>query len=789
MPLAAIRSKRGGRWLRACVLALALVAGRAAATEAPMLPVLLPPPDTDVAFTSPSLHSPVPVGVMINGETLDDPSLVAIREGRLFVPADTARRWGLSLPPRAGDPTLEGQAFTALDGRDGLSARLDTGGTTLVIDADHRMFPTVHFGRTRRSLPLSRMVPAQFLGYDVSLSHWGGQTSVSAFLDGGISGDWGVLGTTATVQTAGRGFVRLDSSFLRDFPDKRLRLVIGDTLTQAGDWNQPVRFAGIRLGTDFSLTPDDVTYPLPVLRGSAALPSAVELAATSSQQRLQVQPGDFTVDYQPVFTGAGSVSMTIRDAAGNARTVTRNFYTSPRLLRPGLDDFSLEAGVLRKNFGWSSFSYGTPFAAASFRHGLSDTLTVFGRAEADTDTQAIGFGSGLVIPPIGEFSLAAAASHSSWGSGTLWRAQFQRITAIYSISASYQKESANFSQVGAARLDGEDRSELVIAGSLALGRFGSISASHAENTQGENMHYSISAISLASNVGRAYLSLSARETDSAGERDRGLFAAITLPLGPRTSTSVFVDGSRTTATLTRNLPSDQGLGFRALVSRDGGGGLTQAEGAVSWRSGVGDVELSALHQGNTDGVRLRATGAFLMAGGQVAATQRLDSAFAVVEVAGEDKAHLYFENRPVAQEAGGGKRAIITGLQPYAGNRVAVDLDDLPLDTEVTFSEKRVVPGYRQAVEVHFGRAATHPMTITLTDNHGAVLPPGLAVSVTGAPDGVTGYDSKIYLSDAQPGTMVTVRGPAMRCRAAVPERTAGMAPVRCMPIEGGDDR
>ncbi|ANI79440.1 hypothetical protein EP837_03046 [Sphingobium sp. EP60837] len=35
--------------------------------------------------------------------------------------------------------------------------------------------------------------------------------------------------------------------------------------------------------------------------------------------------------------------MTIGDVNGAARTVTQSFYTSPRLLREGLDAFSLEA--------------------------------------------------------------------------------------------------------------------------------------------------------------------------------------------------------------------------------------------------------------------------------------------------------------------------------------------------------------------------------------------------------------------------------------------------------------
>jgi len=762
-----------------------LWAGNAAAADEPPGSAALPPARALAAASD--LNLPVPVGVALNGQPLDEPCLIARRDGHLFVPIDAARQWGLDLPPRAGDFTLDGQAFTALDGRNGIVARLDASGTNLRIDADPRSFPAVHYGAARKPLARARIIPAAFLGYDLSLIHASGRATISSYLDGGISGAWGVLGTTATIQSRG-GAIRLDTSFLRDFPDRRLRLVVGDTLTRGGDWNLPVRFAGVRLGTDFSLTPDEITYPLPVLRGSAALPSVVDLVAANSGRRLEVQPGDFTVDYQPTFNGAGSVSMTIRDAAGNLRSVTQNFYTSPRLLRPGLDDFSLEAGFLRKDFGWRSFAYGAPFAAASWRHGLSGMLTLFGRVEGSAQSQAVGLGTGLVIAPIGEFSLSAAASHSAWGEGTLWRAQFQQITAVYTISASYQEESAAFMQVGGATPDGAARSELIVAGSLSLGRIGSISASHAEDTHGENLRYSISAVSFSSNVGPAYMSVSARQTDTSGNRDRGVFAALTLPLGRRTTSNLFVDGGRTTAALTHTPPPDQGLGYRLLLAR-GAGDPSLAEGAISWRNRAGDFELAAAQQGDATGVRLHAQGALLMTGGALAPAQRLDSAFAVVEVESDAKAHVYFENQPAAGRAGDGTRTIVTGLQPYAANRIAVDLDDLPLDTEVTYAEQAVVPGYRQAVAVRFGGAPVHPATLTLVDAQGAMLPAGLAISLAGRESGVTGYDGQIYLPDARPGMTIDVHGAALTCRATVPATLQDKKPVPCIAGTSGESQ
>ena len=795
--LARLRPPPAGRITTACIVPMILAAFWPASGQADepadlsSLPLIGARPETNArSFTPP----PLPVSVVINGKAVDEPCLATVLKGSLFVPLDVLHEWGLRLPDGVNATAIDGRSYASLDSVPGLSAHLDDSGTTLLIDADAKLFPAVHLGRNRQKLPMASAAPAQFVGYDLSLSRWNGKLSASAFLDAGMSGSWGVFGTTALAQSEGSGFVRLDSSFQRDFPDRRLRLTLGDTLTRGGDWSRQVRFGGIRLGTDFSLTPDDIIYPLPVFRGSAALPSTVELAAASGRQTLDVERGNFTIDYQPVFTGSGEVTMTIRDASGATRNITRSFYTSPRLLREGLDDFSLEAGFLREDYGWSGFSYGSPFAAASWRHGLTAALTLFGRAEGSRDSQAAGLGAGIIIAPVGEFSLAAAASHSKWGSGTLWRAQFQRITRIYAITASYQEKSADFVQVGDPRPEGGKRSELAVAGSLTLGRLGNLSASHIENDQGARQRFSTSSVSYSANLGSAYLSMGARRTRFTQASDDGLFGSITLPFGQRASASLFVDGKRIAATASRSPPSDRGVGYRLLAARDLENHMTLADGALTFRTAAGDLDLSAAQHGGSGGIRLAARGALIMIDGEVIAAPRLDYAFALVDVTSDEEVGITFENRPVAQRAGKGKKAIVTGLQPYSANRIAVELDSLPIDVLVTSPEQKVVPGYRQAVRVTFGGAASRPATLWLADSGGAPLLMGLTATIGNEPPAVMGQGGEIYVADAHPGDPIIVRGADMQCRAIVPPlppdvHAPRIGPVPCTPLKEDESK
>ncbi|MFC4594331.1 fimbria/pilus outer membrane usher protein [Sphingobium tyrosinilyticum] len=734
----------------------------------------------------------MPVGVVINGRPVSEPCLIIESAGALFVRRDIPGQWGLRLPVGRPQISVDGTEFASLTGLPDLSAKLDSMGATLLIDAAPTLFTATHVGRSQHSLPVMEAAPVQYLGYDLSLSRWSGRWSASAIVDAGMSGGWGVLGTTAVIQEGADsgGAVRLDSNFIRDFPDQRLRLMLGDAVTRGGDWNRPVRFAGISLGTDFSLAPNDITYALPRLSGSSALPSVVELAAASIRQSIAVQPGDFAIDYQPVFTGGGEVTMTMRDVNGAARTVTQSFYTSPRLLREGLDDFSLEAGFLRKDFGARSFSYGAPFASGFWRHGLGGGLTLGGRMEANETVQLAGLGLGLILSSWGEVALSAAASRSRLGSGLMWRAQFQRITPRYSLTASYQEENAALVQVGDDVPSPEKRREFIVASSLLLGRLGSMNANYVENDSGEGRRFSSGSVSYATNIGPAWLSLGARQTRMAEQRNNSLFGSLTLPFGTRASAGLFIDGKRVAASAGRTPPPDKGWGYRLFASR-AAGGLSLVEGGVTWRTAAGDIDLSASQTGNAENMRLQARGALLRVGGQIIAVPQLDYAFAVVDVIADEEVTVLFENRPVARKAGGGSHAVITGLQPYSGNRIAIDVDDLPIDVIVTSAEKTVVPGYRQAVRVSFGEPSAHPVTLRVIDASGRAVAEGLLATVAGAAPGVTGHDGAVFLADAHAGQEVVLTGPATACRVVVPawsadQAMAGIVPLPCVPLQEG---
>ncbi len=530
----------------------------------------------------------MPVSVVLNGAHQPESALALQAGDCLYLRLADARGLGLAPAPDAPIMSVEGEPYLTLDTKTGgpVSAHLLEDGT-LAITAAATAFAARHLGEVDHAVALSPIVPAIFLDYDIDVLHDGGGTRATALLEGTISGAWGVFSTSGIVagglETGGRGVgaaqtVRLDSSWLRDFPAHRLRLVLGDTLTRGSSWTGPARIAGIRLGTEFALAPEWLTWPLPELAGSSVLPSTLELVARQDRRDIPLAPGDFTYAWRPQFSGAGTVTMTLRDISGAVRTVTRSYYASQGLLRPGLVDFSVEAGALRRNYGVSSFDYGALMGGATLRRGMTDHLTLEARIEGGDGVAMGSAGGTILLANLLEVNLGGALSHGPLGGGHLAQIQAQRLTQSYSLTASYRLRSAQFRQVGEVLLPGSGASrELALSGSLALGRGGSVTAGYLRVGQGAS-RYAIASLGWSGNWRKAYVSLGAQHTmrstgDGGGETS--LIAGLTVPLGGGGNISLSADRSRSLAAIDRSPPGNLGLGYHLA------GGYEQSMGRHS----------------------------------------------------------------------------------------------------------------------------------------------------------------------------------------------------------------
>lgn len=709
------------------------------------------------------------MGMLVNGQDRGCNGLLLVIGERLHLRQADLAACGVPLPDKTVSITLAGEDYIALDAVSGLTARLDASGTLLLLEVSAERYAPVRIGPPDAPVAISSSIPAAYIDYDLTFTHDSRTTAFSALVDAAVSGSWGVLGTSALAGTGNTPNVRLASAYTLDFPERRMRLVVGDTLSRGAGWSQPVRLGGFRIGTDFSLDPARLTYPLPMLQGGSALPSTVELAAREGVQDFTVQPGLFSYAYRPQFSGAGDVTMIVRDIAGNQRVVTRSFYASTSQLRSGLAEFSVEGGLLRRDFGLRSFAYGSAFGAGSLRYGLTSALTLESRLESGGGVTVGGLGAQLVVQPLGEIRAAAALSGSGLSSrqgrtGALLQVQAQRLTRNYGITASYRIADGSYRQVGDPWTERSEQHELALSGSLALGRAGSVNLGYLSTRTGQARN-ALASASYSVTVGSAFLNLGAQRQSGDGGRTDWVFGMLTVPLGAARHLAFSADSGQVSAAFDKAVPSGSGLGYRAGLGREIGGtrGTRWGEGMATLRTSAGDIELAGLYREGTLSARAEARGALVAAGGEFAATQRVGDGFAVVDLSGNPGAVVMLENRavPMTRAADEGGRVLVTGLVPYVANRVSIDPVKIPIEVPLGEVEQIVTPGWGKAVKVTFGRRESHPVRLHIVDMQGRLLDTGREVLLqdghAAVSSTVTGYDGEVYLDEFVPGALLRI--------------------------------
>ena len=279
--------------------------------------------------------------VQINGYPIGKIGEFILRDGKLLIKRselhDLGIRGPLSLISKHFDiQDVGSDELLGLSDLPGLTWRVDYATQTVYLLADEeRLVPVVLEGSEgatvrsgRRSLIESGT--GATLNYDMATILRGGQLGSSGSLDLRVFSPWGVAssgmlahtgpsrGSPASNQSAGPSkMVRLDTSYTFADVKTMRRYSVGDFITGSLSWTRPVRLTGAQLRSDFSMQPDLVTFPLPTVSGSAAIPSTVDVLANGNLVLSHdVDAGPFQISQLPVVNGASTISMTVTNVLG-----------------------------------------------------------------------------------------------------------------------------------------------------------------------------------------------------------------------------------------------------------------------------------------------------------------------------------------------------------------------------------------------------------------------------------------------------------------------------------------
>ncbi|MEO4109022.1 fimbria/pilus outer membrane usher protein [Acinetobacter pittii] len=565
-------------------------------------------------------------------------------------------------------------------------------------------------------------------------------------------------------------WVRLETKWQYVDPEKIRIYTLGDFISNSPDWGSSVRLAGFQWSSAYSQRGDIVTSALPQFSGSAALPSTLDLYV--NQQKIYsglVPSGPFDIKQLPFISG-NEVTLVTTDATGQQSITKKPYYFSSKILAKGINEFSVDVGVPRYNYGLYSNDYDdATFASGAVRYGYSNSLTLSGGAEASTDGLSnLGTGFAKNILGIGVINADIAASQykDENGYSTLLGLE-GRISKNISFNTSYRKVFDNYfdlarvSQVRYLKdnqINPESQNYLnysaladeIFRAGINYNFYAGYGVYLGYNQiKYSDNSYKLLSTNLSGSLDKNWGFYASAYKDYENHKDYGIYFALRYTPSSKVNAITSVSSDSGSLRYRQEIfglsePQIGSFGWGGYVERDQDANENNASIYASYRARAAYLTGRYNRFGDNDQVAVSATGSLVAAAGRIFAANEIGDGYAVVTNAG-----------PQSQIINGGVnlgetdksgRFLIPSLMPYQVNHVYLDPSYLPLNWNVKSTDQKTVVGYRQGTLVDFGAHQVISGLVKLVDENNSPLMPGYTVRINGQQDGMVGYDGEVFI-------------------------------------------
>ena len=752
--------------------------------------------------------------VQINGYPIGKIGEFTLRNGKLLARAQELHDLGLRLPA------------ALLSTPDALIVLSDLPGVTYTIDlkkqivritaSDSALIPTLLLPEGIGEAKGQRVIESGAgltLNYDIAGTYSSGQTSATGSFDmraftpkGILSSDWLAYGGAVTSASGTNTAIRLDSAYTYAGVNSLRRYSLGDYITSGLSWTRPVHMEGAQIRSDFSTRPDLITFPLPSVAGSAAVPSTVSVLTNGNQTvSSEVSAGPFEIPQLPVISGAGTITVSVTNAMGQQVSVSKPFYASSTLLKPGFQIYSAQAGLVRRNWGIYSNDYGKMAGTAIYRRGLSRKFTIEGSVEGTSGVTAGGAGGVMQIGHLGVVNFAAAASGgSAGGTGAQYSLGAQRIGRVFSLGASAILANRYYQDVAAMNGSGVPRKQISAFTGLASKRFGSVSAAYAGLDQDASpvtippalapapaTHSHVVSANYSRQIHRMSFYATYFNNYVNPGSSSGLQAGVTIPLGRRNTVSASGSSNYSSGSsqyigqvqAQQSAPQPGDWGYLASVTA-GNSNHEFAQG--QYKSHVGLFTAGVDEDAGVTTVRAESLAAISFVDKHLFPSNWVYDSFAIVDTSPVPHVHVLQENRDVGRTSSSG-RLLVPDMRSFELNRIRIVPTDIPPDATLNNDKREIRPQDRSGVVVKFPIKFNHAALLQMVDEAGVPLPIGSVATLraTGAVFPV-GYDGDAYVEELSPHNELSVERPnGQRCTVAfdykpLPDDIPSIGPLRC---------
>ncbi|AFL89585.1 P pilus assembly protein, porin PapC [Terriglobus roseus DSM 18391] len=725
------------------------------------------------------------------------------RDGTLLAHADDLREIGLQIPGLSND-------WTDLHTLPRGVWRIDIPTQTLFLSTDGRITRASRLMIDRGTdTEMHRNVESSTgmtLNYDLlttiagSRSGLNGQANLRAFSPRGtLSSSWlgyagGVPGPYGT-----NNAVRLDTTYQYADVDTMRRYSLGDFVTSGLTWTRPVHLTGFQLRSDFSTRPDLVTFPLPSVRGSAAVPSTINVLADGAQVlSQQIEPGPFQVPQLPVVMGAGNIALTVTNALGQQVTLTQRFYASSAMLAPKLQTFAFEAGAVRRDWGSISNHYGSAAAFANYRRGINSSFTFEGKVEAAPGALTPGVGGILRVGTLGTVTASASASFGNGHNGQQLSLGAERLGRVFSIGAYALITRRSYTDVAALNNAPLTRSQISGNVGYSTRHFGTFGAAYGAVNQASYYNASLSAqqqpqrtriLSANYSVQIHHVTVYANEFRSIGDgsNSQGFQGGISFAFGSRSSADISGTSDGTAQIAVRRPATSVGQwGYDAYVQT---GSFNHQFAEFQHRSKMGFVTGGIDQTAGVMTGRAETQGAVSLVDRRLFASNEIFDSFAVVDTGAARHVKIFEENRPVGDTGRSGK-LLIADVRSFQLNHLSIDATGVPIDATIENAAQTFRPRDLSGVIIRFNIRVNRSALVHITDADGVAEPVGSIATLRSTKAAVTvGYDGSAFVADLEPkNELDVVRPDGHRCSVSftykpIPGDIPVLGPFRCKEV------
>ncbi|MHA3049803.1 fimbria/pilus outer membrane usher protein [Acinetobacter sp. ANC 4639] len=547
--------------------------------------------------------------------------------------------------------------------------------------------------------------------------------------------------------------VRLNTEFSIDFPDRYTKLIVGDSTTVFNPLVSSFRFGGISFGTNYTERSDLVYWNAPVLRGSAVVPSTIDLYINGINiYRQNVTAGDYVLQTGANIQQSGNAQIVVQDVLGNRSVQNFPILINNRLLQAGLNEYNFSLGKIRYNYDINSSDYREFFASTYFRRGVTDKTSLGFTTAYSSDIQALGLMWTQAAPKYALFDFSAMGSHGYGENGYALGASVSRNFKNFSFGVASKYSSDKFKSLGyTPNTIIPQFDNLAYLSFYNIPFFDSVNLNYIERKYYKDQGSLLPDAKLL-NLGiskritpRVYLALSYFKDFGDNPNDG---AYISLNFNFDNNRSVYADQSvngKSRLNFVQGSVGQNGFDYSVGMNRSNGQLGYNASGLL--RTSYGDLRVLYNQDKDYYDTQVDYKGALVWLENQFNFTKSIDNAFALVKVSDYKDIEVYRSLVPVGKTKENGY-FFIHNILPYITYDLSFNQDQISIESKIETSSKKLIALNQRGYFFDFPIYQTQQVIVKLLNTKGEIFPRATEVYLDNNKDEIypTDAEGQLYL-------------------------------------------